>query len=269
MTKETLKAPYSHYLLSAELSQEVDRRTIEEADIDGFTLMEIAGFSAAKIILREQTDLSHGVFLCGKGNNAGDALVIARYLLQNGIAATLIFISGTGDLSADTQKNLELLKHFDAENRTKIIKSWDKFDDQTDFDFIVDGMLGTGLNSDVRSNYAKAVKWINKQNKPVFAIDIPTGLHSDSGAIMGCAVQANHTFALGGKKQGFYLEKGPFLTGSITYCELPFPNKYKESSSTYLLDENWIRSETPTPLTFSSQPSRPRLILLLSLRPLS
>ncbi len=247
MVKETLKAPHSHYLLSAELSQEVDRRTIEEANIDGFTLMEVAGSSAAKIILGEQTNLSHGIFLCGKGNNAGDALVIARYLVQNGINATPVFISGTGDLSADTQKNLELLKHFDSQNRVTLINSWAEFDGQTDFDFIIDGMLGTGLNSDVRNNYADAVNWINKQNKPVFAIDIPTGLHADTGAIMGCAVQATRTFAFGGRKQGFYLEEGPSLTGTISYCELPFPNKYKESSATYLLDESWISSETPTP----------------------
>lgn len=247
MVKENLDAPHSHYLLSGELSQKIDRRTIEEANIDGFTLMEVAGSTASKILLREQPDLSHGIYLCGKGNNAGDALVIARYLLQNNITATLVFLSGTEDLSPSAEKNLTLLKHFDPQNESTFVTSWDEFDKQIDFDFIVDGMLGTGLSSDVRSDYAKAVKWANKQHEKTFAIDIPTGLHADTGEIMGCAVTAHRTFAFGGLKQGFYLTEGPSLTGIADYCELPFPNKYKELCSTYLLDEDWISSKTPLP----------------------
>lgn len=247
MVKETLNAPHSHYLLSTHLSREIDRRTIEEADIEGFTLMEVAGSSAAKILLNEYPNLSHGIFLCGKGNNAGDALVIARYLIQNNIAATLVFLSGTDDLSPDADKNLALLKHFDTQNNAEITSDWEEFTPQADFDFIVDGMLGTGLGSDVRSDYAKAVAWANKQQKPIFAIDIPTGLHADTGEIMGSAVDASRTFAFGGRKQGFYLGEGPSLTGTVDYCELPFPNKYKEECTTFLLDRHWVSTDKPAP----------------------
>jgi len=246
MVKETLNPPCSHYLLTADLSQEIDRRTIEEMDIDGFTLMEVAGSSAAKIILREYPDLSHGVFLCGKGNNGGDALVVARYLIQNDINISLVFLSGTDDLSEDAGKNLQLLKSFDHHNKLTIFEHWDDFKSPEHFDFIIDGMLGTGLDSDVRSDYAKAVHWANDQSQPVFAMDTPTGLHADTGQIMGCAIQARDTFAFGGRKQGFYLEDGPEISGRIHYCELPFPNKFKESCRTFLLDESWVSLESPT-----------------------
>lgn len=245
MVTSSLRAPHDYFLFDADLSRHVDERTIKEMEIDGFTLMEIAGSSAAKKILHEH-DLSHGLYLCGKGNNGGDALVIARYLLQHDIKATVIFLSGI-DLSPDAQKNYRLLQEFDTNDNLSVFESWQKFNPSSNFDFIVDGMLGTGLTSDLRGDYTDAVAWINQQTVPVFAVDIPTGLHADTGQIMGTAVKANRTFAFGSRKLGFYLNEGPSLTGTVDYCELPFPNKYKEECSTYLLDESWIPVESPTP----------------------
>lgn len=247
MVKETLEAPYSHYLLDAGLSRDIDRQTIEEMGIEGFTLMEVAGSSAAKHLLQEHDRLNHGIFLCGKGNNGGDALVVARYLVQHNVKITLVFLSGTDGLSPDAQRNFELLQKFSTENKLTIFEHWNDFQEGADFDFIVDGMLGTGLDSDVRSDYNKAVAWANEHRQLTFSMDIPTGLHANSGKILGCAVDADRTFAFGGLKKGFYLNDGPTQTGTITYCELPFPNKYKDRCATYLLDENWVAMESPKP----------------------
>lgn len=243
MVKSSLRAPHNYYLFDADLSRRVDERTMKEMEINSFTLMEIAGSSAAKKMLRDY-DLSHGLYFCGKGNNGGDALVIARYLLQHDIKATVFFLSGT-DLSPDAQKNFRLLQQFDTQNNLRFFESWQNFNPPSDFDFIVDGMLGTGLTSDLRGDYTDAVEWINGQKQPVFAVDIPTGLHADTGQIMRSALKASRTFSFGSQKLGFYLNEGPSLTGEVDYCELPFPNKYKESCSTYLLDESWIPVESP------------------------
>lgn len=245
--KETLKAPYSQYLLDSELSREVDRKTISKMGIEGFTLMEIAGLSAAKHLLQAHENLSHGVYLCGKGNNCGDALVVARYLMQHDSKATLVFLDGIENLSPDAEKNLELLQNFSTGKQVTIFERWNDFQEGAEFDFIIDGMLGTGLTSEVRGDYQNAVAWANEQSAPTFSMDIPTGLHSDSGKIMGSAVEADKTFAFGGMKQGFYLNEGPRLTGLVYYCELPFPNTYKEKCSTFLLDENWVPMERPNP----------------------
>jgi NAD(P)H-hydrate epimerase len=236
-----LQAPPSHYLFTAAQSREIDHRTIEEIGIDGFTLMEVAGSSAAKQLLNGDHTLSHGLYLCGKGNNGGDALVVARYLLQHDIAATVVFLSGTDDLSPDAQKNWDLLQQFDTENQLHQYESWEAFRGaESEWTFIIDGMLGTGLDSKLRGFYTSAVQWINEQTNPVFAMDIPTGLHADTGQVMGACIQANRTFAFGGRKQGFYLEEGPACTGDVAYCELPFPNRFKSAANTFLLDENWV-----------------------------
>ncbi|MDZ7716000.1 MAG: NAD(P)H-hydrate dehydratase [Balneolaceae bacterium] len=239
--------PSEFILATAKQSQLVDAATIADFGIEGFTLMEIAGYSTAMHLLKDFTEDNHGIFLCGKGNNAGDALVVARYLIQHGIKATIVFLSGIDDLSDNTQKNLQLLKAIDEKDASAaeltIIPSWNNFDIHTKANFIIDGLLGTGLSSNLRGDYIKAVEWCNESELPVFAIDIPTGLHADSGEIMGSAIQTQKTFTYGIQKQGLYLNEGYACSGKIIFCELPFPNFLKQDCNTFLIDDKWIKPD--------------------------
>ena len=236
-----LKIPHPYYLCSAEQSRSMDEKTISEFGIDGFTLMEIAGTRAADFIQSEIPPASHGLFFCGKGNNAGDALVIARLLSQQDYKVTICFLSGTDDLSKDTQKNLELINKLEDDID---LLNWEDFKPK-DYDFVVDGMLGTGLNSAVRAPYSDAVEWINNQDKPVFALDIPTGLHADSGQVLGTAVQADYTLTFGALKTGFYLNEGYDTAGEIILCELSFPNKFKTPDA-HLISRDWVDQNSPS-----------------------
>ena len=236
------KIPYHFYLCSAEQSRFMDEKTISEFGIDGFTLMEIAGTRAADFIQSQIHSESHGVFFCGKGNNGGDALVIARLLSQQDYRVTICFLSGTDGLSPDAEKNYHLLQKLDTEIE---ILNWEEFIPQN-YDFVVDGMLGTGLNSDVRTPYADAIEWINQQEAPVFSLDVPTGLNTDSGKIMGTSVQADFTLSFGALKTGFYLNEGFDTSGEVILCELSFPNKYKKGTAC-LIDENWVEVASPSP----------------------
>lgn len=245
---DPLTAPPSFYISTSKESQDIDARTINEFGIESFTLMEVAGYSAVRDLLPRLQPASHGLFFCGKGNNAGDALVVARYLVQHGNNITLVFISGIDDLSKDTQKNFQLLKRIaqagSSTGDISFITAWSDFDPHTAADFIVDGMLGTGLNSDVRGDYNKAIEWTNNSKLPVYAMDIPTGLHGDTGEIMGNAIEADLTYSFGTLKQGLYLNDGPGNSGETIYCELPFPNHLKDICSAYLIDESYIKAQS-------------------------
>ncbi len=236
--------PPAYNVCTAKQSRAMDEKTISEFGIDGFTLMEIAGTRAADFILSEMPAGSHGIFFCGKGNNAGDALVVARLLSQQNYKIMLCFLSGTENLSTDTQKNLELIQKLEADIE---IVHWEHFTPNT-YDFIVDGMLGTGLKSGVRAPYSDAITWINEQENPVFALDVPTGLNTDSGQIMGSAVQADFTLTFGALKTGFFLNEGFETAGEIILCELSFPNKYKEPTA-YLIDKSWVEANSSSPKT--------------------
>lgn len=213
----------------------MDDKTISEFGIDGFTLMEIAGTRAADLILNQVPVGSHGIFFCGKGNNGGDALVVARLLSQQEHSITVCFISGSDDLSPDAHKNFQLLKKLDADIE---ILNWEDLSPDS-YDYVVDGMLGTGLDSNVRTPYSDAIEWVNRQEAPVFALDVPTGLHTDTGKIMGTAIQADYTLSFGALKTGFYLNEGFDTTGEVILCELSFPNKYKKPSA-FLIDKQWV-----------------------------
>ena len=231
-----MNIPHSYQLFTAEGSRALDKRTISEFGINGFTLMEIAGTRAADFILQTITPENHGLIICGKGNNAGDALVVARLLLEHHIPCSVLFVSGTEGLSSDCQKNFELLKSLEKE--VPVYTSLNELPSRN-WDFIVDGMFGTGLNTEVRSVYKDAIEWVNTQKAPVFSMDIPSGLNADSGEVMGSAINADYTLAFGTLKQGFFLEAGYDVCGEIIFCELPFPSKLK-NSSTFLIDADWV-----------------------------
>ncbi len=232
-----MNIPHSYQLFTANGSRELDERTISEFGIDGFTLMEIAGTRATDFILQRIESDSHGLFVCGKGNNAGDALVVSRLLSDHSIKCTILFVLGTDSLSSDCSKNLSLLK--DLELDIEIISSIKEFDRSRTFDFIIDGMLGTGLNSDVSLPYSDIIEWVNKQDSMIFSMDIPSGLSADTGVIHGHAIDADYTLAFGTLKQGFFFNNGYQQCGEIIFCELPFPSKFKDSS-TFLIDEDWF-----------------------------
>lgn len=239
-----MNIPHSYQLFTASESRALDERTISEFGIDGFTLMEIAGTRAADFMLQNISDNSSGLFLCGRGNNAGDALVVARTLMEHNIRCTVLFVDGKESLSIDCERNLELLQKTGSE--LAIYTSFDQLNTNLSFDFVVDGMLGTGLNSEIKEPYGKAIEWLNESLATVFSMDIPTGLSADTGEVLGIAVQADVTFAFGTLKQGFYMGSGFDYCGDVIFCELPFPSQFKNSTN-FLLDQNWIdESEIPS-----------------------
>lgn len=237
-----MNIPHQYQLFTSAQSQELDTRTISDFGIDGFTLMEIAGSRASDVILEYIEPNAHGLIVCGTGNNAGDALVVARNLAELGYPISVLFVKGTSRLSPDCQKNYELLK--ETGQPLTFYSSVQELPQGT-FDFVVDGLLGTGLNAEVRSPYKEVVAWINTHSPLTFAMDIPTGLSADTGEILGTAVHADVTITFGVLKLGFFLNSGYDITGNIVLCNLPFPAKFK-TSTRYLIQKEWLHDCAPT-----------------------
>lgn len=232
-----LKVPSSHFLCSAEQSRYTDRKTIEEFGIDGFTLMEVAATRAADFISRKIPAGHSGIIFCGKGNNAGDGLALARLLSGKDYDLTVCFVDGTENLSPDCARNLKLLKKLESD--IKITRFEDFDPDDRVFDFIVDAMLGTGLDDNLRYNYSAVCNYINEEQSLTFALDMPTGLHADTGRIMGNVVQADYTLSFGNFKAGQFLNRGFDMSGEVILCELSFPEKYRKAAA-YLISESWV-----------------------------
>ena len=225
-------------VLSAEAMREADRLTIEEYGIPGFTLMETAGRAAAESI--ENTwgaaaELKVACF-CGKGNNGGDGYVVARILYLHGASVDVFSVAGAGDLTKDAARNYRLLTQLaqhDEDHRLRLHKiDLDRLDGAGRFDLIVDALLGTGLRQELREPYRRLAQWINAKKSPVVSIDIPTGLHTDTGIVLGDCIRADLTVTMGALKTGLMVGEGPRYTGRIETAEIGIPNHLLDQVST-------------------------------------
>lgn len=234
--------PVDCKLSTAEQSREMDAHTINNFGIDGFTLMEMAASSAASHIKKLQGSHKKGLFICGKGNNAGDALAVARYLINDTHHTAIIyFVLGDDDLSPDAEKNLSLLKKLkDQGANIHFVDDLESISEHP-FDYIVDGIFGTGLNSDLRSPLPEIVRKINSFSKPVYSMDVPSGLHADTGQIMKECIKADYTFTFGSNKIGLHWSEAKLFTGEVVFCNLPFPS-YSRNWDGVLINEKLVDS---------------------------
>lgn len=242
-----IRTDHHHRVFRASEIRKLDEATIRETGIPADVLMEVAGFQAARQIMGRQNGEKRGLIVCGKGNNAGDALVVARYLARNGYHLTLFFAGGKDGLSPDAAANYERLKksvpdfgilNGDSSNSDHgvIIETGSlSAVDHRDLDFAVDGLFGTGLNKEIRGPYRDAIAFLNNLDRPVYAMDIPSGLDADTGEVYGVVVEAAVTCTFGGYKHGFYTPEGFRCCGEIILCELPFPVHRYPSEKTTLI----------------------------------
>lgn len=220
-------------VLTAKAMQRADQFTIEEYGIPGFTLMESAGRGCADYIesVYGPLDQVPVLILCGKGNNGGDGLVVARRLFAAGARVHVLFTSSSEELREDPARNLDLLRQLQDESEgarltVSSIENVDTLSETADSlqpRVYVDALLGTGLTSELRPPIDRIVEWLNARSAPTVAIDVPTGLHSDTGEILGAAVRAAHTVTMAATKVGLLVGDGPSCAGSVAVVDIGIP----------------------------------------------
>lgn len=194
--------------------REIDRTAIEDAGIAGYTLMTRAAAFAVTESVREFPKARRWQVVCGAGNNAGDGYVVARLAAAMGIEVSVTAITDPARLSGDAAT-----AHTEYVTGGGTVSAWDGSLD-ADATLLIDGMLGSGLEREVTGDFAAAVDAVNAAGAPVVALDIPTGLHGDSGAVLGVAVRADLTTTFVGLKQGLFVGRGPEYRGSLRYTDL-------------------------------------------------
>lgn len=233
-------------LSTASQCREMDRLAIEESGFSGLQLMETAGLQAARELARRFPGDAIGRYFAGRGNNGGDALVVARYMvLHAGHRADVWFPSGREGLSSETARNAEWLQQLAKQTSLVTIQDGIPESGTPSAEYVVDGLIGTGLESDVRGEAAPAIDRINETDLPVIAMDIPSGLHADRGVPLGRAVRATLTFAFGARKTGFYLERGPEYTGDVHYVPLSFYPANRPFEATLVHPDQYVRIARP------------------------
>jgi ADP-dependent NAD(P)H-hydrate dehydratase / NAD(P)H-hydrate epimerase len=213
---------------SASQVRELDRRATERLGIPSYDLMCRAGAAALDVLCREWPDARSAVVVCGAGNNAGDGLVLARLARERGIAVRVLAVAPPERLKGAARQALE-----DGLAAGVTIEPFSKASglDTSAADVLVDALLGIGLDRPIETTFAAAVEALNASDAPVLALDIPSGLHADSGLPLGDAVRAAVTVTFVGLKQGLYLGLACDYTGRIELADLGLPPSVGEGLS--------------------------------------
>ncbi len=211
------------YIVSSEEMNLIDKMGVEDYSIPSLILMESAA-SKCYEYFNQNYDIKEEIFLIfiAKGNNGGDGLALARLLALNGARVKLISIYNNPPTSKDFQINLDMVNSLDIDiYHNPSSKLLEALIDASSL--IVDSLIGTGLSRDLDSKLISLVNLINNSNKPIISIDIPTGINSNSGRIMGAAIRADKTLTFEYLKLGHLIYPGRKYTGQVKTFKISLP----------------------------------------------
>lgn len=210
-------------LVTAAQMREMDRKTIEEFGLPGIVLMENAGRAvadAAWTLLPEES--GRVLVLAGKGNNGGDGFVAARHLNARGVEVAVLLLCPADELKGDAAINcnyaqkigLTVLEEPDDETLVGAIEL---------ADVVVDAILGTGLSGEVHGRAREVIEMLEYAVAPVVAVDIPSGVDSDTGEVLGVAVEAHTTVTLALAKTGMVQFPAKSHVGELCVADIGIP----------------------------------------------
>lgn len=212
-------------LLDAETMRGVDRWAIEERGVPSLELMERAGAGATRIVERLAAD-GAAVVMCGKGNNGGDGLVVARLLREAGRSVTVVCAAPPDDFAGDARVNLERLPGEGplelGGDRARVEQAL------AEASVIVDALLGTGFQGD-RSEIGQhgtvgyAIEAVNAARAPVVSVDVPSGVDASTGVASGAAVRAAATATFHAGKPGLWIAPGKTHAGEVHTIDIGIP----------------------------------------------
>ena len=216
--------------------RELDARAVAEWKIPSLLLMENAGRGLAEVFLANAARLNGGVnprrvlICCGKGNNGGDGFVLFRRLELLGVDCRIVAVGTPESYRGDALTNLQIaqaategkpekLFFFDASSR-----AFERLEvELAQADWAVDALLGTGASGALRAPLKGIVYTINRSGKPVYAVDVPSGLNADDGSVVDDAICAKITTTLAVAKPGLLVDAAKPYVGELYVADIGVP----------------------------------------------
>lgn len=180
-------------MITVEQMKALERRA-DEAGLSYLQMMENAGCAAVDALIQEKPGVRTAAVFCGKGNNGGDGLVVARLLRQRGIGVLIVLAEGK-PVTPDAMTNLFLAVREDIPMVFGVKLTQDDIDWITNCDAVIDGIYGTGFHGDLRIEGELCCGAFNQAKGLKVALDVPSGVNADSGEIASGAVRADLTVA--------------------------------------------------------------------------
>jgi NAD(P)H-hydrate epimerase len=225
----------SIFPFTREQARAFDECAIKTLGIPSLVLMENAGRGAAEVLRSFE---AHGflkgrvVICCGKGNNGGDGLVMARHLANAGIDVLVLLFANPAELSPDAALEWKITQNMHLRSQVWADDSLDEAKLAIVFEkaqWIVDALFGTGLTGPVRPPFDRIIEVINASRKRVFAVDIPSGLDADTGEPTGSTIRAAFTATFVAHKIGFLNRTSNEWTGPVRVVDIGIDTSFGPS----------------------------------------
>ncbi len=203
------------YLVSGSEMKAWDKNTIEQFGMPSMTLMERAALKVVETIEEHKFDMRRTLVLCGSGNNGGDGLAIARLLFLQGRQVDIFFPGSREKATEETRRQMEVAERYGLEIGTTLRSET--------YTVVVDALFGIGLSRKVEGRYGDILDKMNhlrQKGAKVVAVDMPSGIHSDTGEVMGAALQADLTVTFASPKLGQIFYPGCQYCGKLVTAEI-------------------------------------------------
>ncbi|MBI3753129.1 MAG: NAD(P)H-hydrate dehydratase [Deltaproteobacteria bacterium] len=253
-------------IVDSVIMRRLDETAIKKYGIPGLVLMENAGRGVAQIVKRDfdggcrgdsvnrpilgdPLDLPYknkriSIF-AGKGNNGGDGFVAARHLSNMGFKVSVYLLANPKEVKGDAKTNLDIWEKMGGETKSIVsAKDIEKYKSAILHSaLIVDAIFGTGLSAEVDGIHRNVIELINGINKPVVAVDVPSGLDASNGRVLGCCVKAAVTAAMAIAKIGIFVYPGADYAGRVEIVDIGMPQQLLEDEKILweLLDKEGIK----------------------------
>jgi hydroxyethylthiazole kinase-like uncharacterized protein yjeF len=234
-------------LVTSSQMRNIDKKTIEGLGTPGLELMEKAGRGTA-LVAKEMLGDPQGkvvVIFCGRGNNGGDGFVVGRYLSQWGANVEFFLTAERKEVKGDAKVNLERAVGLDLPIME--ISKKEQIPSRIKADLIVDGLFGTGFVGEIKGYMKDIIELINFSGIPVLSVDIPSGIHADTGEFTGPCVKASRTVTMALPKIGHFFFPGKEMSGKTSVVDIGVPQKVveEEDISLNLITEEEVGQMIP------------------------
>lgn len=218
-------------LVTSAQMRNIDKKTIQGIGIPGLELMEKAGIGTAQVAKETLGDPQGKVvaIFCGGGNNGGDGFVVGRHLAQWGARVELFLTAKKKEIKGDAKVNMEKAVELDLPIRE--ITGEKQIPQKITADLIVDALFGTGFSGEIEGFIKNIVDLINTSGIPVLAVDIPSGLHADTGEFTGACIKADQTATMAFPKIGHFFFPGKEMSGKVSVVDIGVPPKVVEEEN--------------------------------------
>lgn len=202
-------------VLDAHSMKTLDTYTINRIGIPSMVLMERAALAVANCVKDNISKTDKILALAGTGNNGADAIAAARILRLWGYEADIVLVGDRQKASLESINQINIAKNLGISLYNNVnIK---------EYTIIIDGLFGIGLNQAVRGQFLDYINEVNKEEKTVFSVDIPSGISASNGKVLGQAIKANYTITFGYNKIGLILYPGCDYAGQVIVADIGFP----------------------------------------------